>query len=223
MQMPEMDGVELSTAIKKEFPLLPIILLSSIGDETKTKYPFLFSSVLTKPAKQQHLGKLIQMALEKGNETSALPSQKVAAGILSADFALQYPLNILIAEDNLTNQLLIRKILERLGYSADLVTNGKQVIERLKVQDYDVILMDVQMPEMDGLEATKLIRSEFRTQPQIIAMTANAMVEDKEDCFKAGMDHYISKPLQLALLMDTLMQISRQQQAIEANDLQILE
>ena len=214
MQMPEMDGVELSTKIKRELPSLPIILLSSIGDETKTKYPFLFSAVLTKPAKQQHLGKLIQMALEQGKEASALPDQKVSAGVLSADFALQFPLNILIAEDNLTNQLLIKKILERLGYTADLVTDGKQVIERLKVQDYDVILMDVQMPEMDGLEATRIIRSELSSQPQIIGMTANAMVEDKEDCFKAGMDHYISKPLQLALLMETLTLASKQQQTV---------
>ena len=222
MQMPEMDGVELSRAIKKEHPSLPIILLSSIGDETKTKYPFLFNSVLTKPAKQQHLGKLIQMALEKGKEPIA-PTKAVAAGVLSADFALQYPLNILIAEDNLTNQMLIKKILERLGYVADLVSDGKQVIERLKVQEYDVILMDVQMPEMDGLEATRMIRSNFLNQPQIIAMTANAMVEDKEDCFRAGMDHYISKPLQLTLLMDTLMLVHQAQQAVTANDLQSIE
>ncbi|NEU07388.1 response regulator [Flavihumibacter sp. R14] len=218
MQMPEMDGVELSTVIRKEYPSLPIILLSSIGDETKTKYPFLFNSVLTKPAKQQHLGKLIQLALEKEQALSPQTKQ-FASGVLSADFALQYPLDILIAEDNMTNQMLIRKILERLGYKADLVTDGKQVIERLKVQNYDVILMDVQMPEMDGLEATRLIRSEFLRQPQIIAMTANAMVEDKEDCFRAGMDHYISKPLQLSLLMDTLILISQGQQATEVNDL----
>ena len=203
MQMPEMDGVEFSTAIKKMHPLLPIILLSSIGDETRTKHPLLFNAVLTKPAKQQHLGKLIQSVFErlKGPQIRV---EKPDQTLLTADFALQYPLSILIAEDNMTNQMLIRKILERLGYRADLVENGKDVIEKLKVQDYDVILMDVQMPEMDGLEATRLIRAEFSKQPQIIAMTANAMIEDKENCFKAGMDQYISKPLQFSLLMEAL-------------------
>ncbi|HEX9153129.1 MAG TPA: response regulator, partial [Flavobacterium sp.] len=96
-----------------------------------------------------------------------------------------------------------------------------EVIEKLKQNNYDVILMDVQMPEMDGLETTRAIRSQFDKQPKIIAMTANAMVEDKEDCFKAGMDYYISKPLQLALVMQTLKSASTGQLISETKDLYI--
>jgi CheY-like chemotaxis protein len=99
------------------------------------------------------------------------------------------------------------------------VSNGNEVIEQLQSNEYDVILMDVQMPEMDGLETARLIRATPGRQPQIIAMTANAMVEDKDDCFKAGMDYYISKPLQLSLLMDTLKLISQQQQILEAKEI----
>ena len=217
MQMPDMDGVQLSTVIKKLYPALPVILLSSIGDETKTKHPLLFNAILTKPAKQQHLGKVIQVAFEQTKEP-AVQSEKPVSAVLSADFALQYPLNILIAEDNPTNQLLIRKILERLGYIADLVTTGTEVIEQLKTHEYDVILMDVQMPEMDGLEATRLIRNKNIRQPKIIAMTANAMVEDKEECLKAGMDYYISKPLQLSLIMKTLGTVGEELKAAAIND-----
>lgn len=217
MQMPEMDGLELSTLIRKSFPSLPIILLSSLGDETKTRHPNLFNATVTKPAKQQHLGKLIQAAFE--NDQELIPQfQKPSPAVLSEDFALLYPLSILVAEDNRTNQLLIQRVLERLGYEADLVTDGKQVVARLQARDYDVILMDIQMPEMDGLEATKIIRANFSRQPKIIAMTANAMAEDKEDCFVAGMDHYISKPLQLNLLMETLIMVSNNQQSIEISE-----
>ena len=218
MQMPNMDGVQLSTIIRKSYPALPIILLSSIGDETKTKHPLLFNAILTKPAKQQHLGKLIQVAFEQIKDP-VVQSEKPVLSVLSADFALQNPLSILIAEDNPTNQLLIRKILERLGYQADLVRTGKEVIEQLKNREYEVILMDVQMPEMDGLEATRLIRKNNTRQPKIIAMTANAMVEDKEECLRAGMDYYISKPLQLSLIMKTLVIVSEEVKAAEVNDM----
>ncbi|MBC7743546.1 MAG: response regulator [Flavobacterium sp.] len=214
MQMPEMDGITLSARIKEAFPLIPIILLSSIGDETRSKHPELFVSVLTKPVKQQLLGKVIQLAFEK---EAIIPQVKYPLKTqLSADFALKYPLRILVAEDNVTNQMLICKILERLGYQTDVVINGKEVISRLQIQFYDVILMDIQMPEMDGLEATRLIRKEFVKQPQIVAMTANAMTEDKEACFASGMDQYLSKPLQISLLVKTLKTLSDVQKKTES-------
>jgi CheY-like chemotaxis protein len=106
-------------------------------------------------------------------------------------------LRILLAEDNAVNQKLALRLLERLGYQADLAENGREVLDALERQTYDVILMDVQMPELDGLDATRRIR-ESRTpgdQPHIVAMTANAMREDRDACIEAGMDDYVAKPI----------------------------
>jgi len=202
MQMPEMDGASLSKIIKRNHPSLPIILLSSIGDETKKKFPDLFASILIKPVKQQHLLRVIQKELLDIKETTvaAAPQQK----ILSEDFALKHPFKILVAEDNLINQKLIVRVLNKLGYQPVIADNGKIALEKLDKEFYEIILMDVQMPELDGLETTRLIRKNYKRQPKIVAMTANAMVEDREACLNAGMDHYISKPLKLQELIDFL-------------------
>ncbi|NEN88770.1 MAG: response regulator, partial [Okeania sp. SIO3H1] len=109
---------------------------------------------------------------------------------------------ILLAEDNPVNQIIAKKMLHRLGYTIEIVKNGLAAVEAVKNQFYDIILMDIQMPEMDGIEATHHIRQQFKNtestcQPWIIAMTANAMKEDRENCFKAGMNDYLSKPVQL--------------------------
>ncbi|WP_207532893.1 hybrid sensor histidine kinase/response regulator [Desertivirga arenae] len=206
MQMPEMDGVDLSKLIKKNYPSLPIILLSSIGDETKKKYPDLFASILTKPVKQQHLYKVVQKELSSAVELPvALPA---APKVLSEEFATKNPFKILVAEDNLVNQKLIVKVLNKLGYQPDLAENGRIALDMLDKEFYEIILMDVQMPELDGLETTRLIRKNFIRQPQIVAMTANAMVEDREECLKAGMDHYISKPIKLQELISYLEALS---------------
>ena len=117
------------------------------------------------------------------------------SGILTASFAEYYPLNILIAEDNIINQKLIERILHKLGYKTDTVSDGIQVFDLLVKKKYNVILMDVRMPEMDGFETTKLIRKMTIDQPYIIAMTANAMLSDKEDCLSIGMDNYLAKPM----------------------------
>jgi len=112
-------------------------------------------------------------------------------------------IKILIAEDNLINQKVTLKILEKLGLSADIASNGLQVIEKLKEEAYDLILMDIQMPEMDGLETTQIIREEMFSLikiPIIIAMTANAFKEDKERSLEAGMNDYLSKPIQKSIL-----------------------
>jgi CheY-like chemotaxis protein len=116
---------------------------------------------------------------------------------LGKDFAQAFPLRILIAEDNVINQHLIQQILSNLGYSSDSVENGKLAVEAVSGGDYDLVLMDVQMPEMDGLEATRTIRRSNIHQPAIIALTANAMQSDREDCLRAGMNDYISKPVRL--------------------------
>lgn len=204
MQMPGMDGVEFTRLLKQRRPLLPVILLSSMGDESRKKHPGLFVAVLNKPVKSSHLEKVIlsqfHFGPEKGHEKQE-SHQK-----LNNDFALSKPLDILVAEDNTINQKMILKVLEKLGYNAVVANNGRDAIQMLDEKFYDLILMDVQMPEMDGLECTRYIRENYERQPVIIAMTANAMVEDKDDCLKAGMNNYIAKPVKIDLLVEMLQQ-----------------
>lgn len=200
MQMPEMNGMELSLAIRKQHPLLPIILMSTIGDESSKKYPELFSSVVTKPIRHSILSQHMLSALLNRGEVSAA-DMAPAKPKLTTEFSKKYPLRILIAEDNRMNQKLAMRILGKLGYDPDIAENGKEVLEEVSKRNYDLILMDVQMPEMDGLEATRMIRVCLENQPVIIAMTANAMQGDREECFKNGMDDYISKPVNLEELV----------------------
>jgi CheY-like chemotaxis protein len=145
------------------------------------------------------------------------PGQTPAAGNmqngqvkLSADFAQQHPLHLLVAEDHLVNQQLVLKVLDLLGYKADLAENGKEAVDMVADQSYDIVFMDMQMPEMDGLEATRLIRANGQQQPVIIAMTANVMQSDQEECMQAGMDDFISKPLNLDDLVHMLGKWARQ-------------
>lgn len=202
MLMPDMDGIELTTIIKNKNPQLPVVLLSSRGDEAKTKFPGLFAAVLTKPVKQQQLGRVIQNSLQQNPEPEM--RQQAMPVLLSPEFAEKYPLKILVAEDNIINQKLILRILSKLGYQAVMAQNGLEVIALTELQTFDVILMDIQMPMMDGLEATQVIRSSKIEQPFIIAMTANAMPEDKEDCLRAGMNDYLSKPIHLESFLAAL-------------------
>ena len=202
MQMPDMDGCQLAQQMQKHYPELPIILLSSVGDERNKDYEGLFKSILTKPIKQEMLCKLIINEL-RGKSKHAAEIQPVKQK-LSIDFVKEHPLRILVAEDNLVNQKLTLKILSKLGFEADLAENGKVAVDMANQQTYDVILMDVQMPEIDGLEATRIIRQGMVIQPTIIAMTANAMKEDKDECLKAGMDDFLSKPVKLEELVNML-------------------
>jgi CheY-like chemotaxis protein len=204
MQMPDMDGLQLSQKIKSKYTL-PIILLSSIGDENKRKHPHLFSAVLNKPVKQQQLSRVVQSALRPESATAIVEETPNTKQTLTDDFAAKYPLRILLAEDNVVNQRLTIRVLSKLGYkNIDIAQTGLEAIEKFNEQFYEVILMDVQMPEMDGLEATRLIRLKQYHQPVIISMTANAMQDDREMCLKAGMDSYISKPIKLEELVGAL-------------------
>jgi len=207
MKMPELDGVELSRKIKEIDPMQPVILLSSIGDESQKKYGSLFAATLTKPVKQQQLLKVVQLQLKQQGQPLPAAENK-QANLLSEEFAVNHPLNILIAEDNLINQKLIIKVLNKLGYQPSLANNGQEVLEMLEKEEYEVILMDIQMPILDGLSATRKIRTEFNKQPVIIAMTANAMVEDKEECLSAGMNDYVSKPINMEELVRVLKETS---------------
>lgn len=206
MEMPEMDGVGLTKAVKSINPLIPVIMLSSIGDESRKKFPGLFAAILTKPVKQQYLFNSLQAALNLNNNNPLFEDK--SKQILSVDFAVQNPLKILVAEDNPVNQKLIQRILNKLGYEPGMVQNGVEALNELEKNDFDVVLMDIQMPEMDGLETTANIRKSSRPQPYIIAMTANAMSEDKEICQQAGMDNYIAKPMKLKEIIDMLKNVS---------------
>jgi signal transduction histidine kinase/CheY-like chemotaxis protein/ligand-binding sensor domain-containing protein len=207
-QMPHMDGIELATRLKAIHPDLPIILLSSMGDESRKLYADLFSSILTKPVRQQQLAQVVQQALKSHRTT--LPDVVAARpeSTFSLDFARQYPLRILIAEDNLVNIKLLVRVLTKLGYTPVVAHNGQEVLACL-ADGFDLILMDVQMPEMDGLEATRQIRRLPIPQPWIIALTANAMQEDRGLCLEAGMNEYISKPPKLDLLKQSFQQVSQ--------------
>lgn len=124
-------------------------------------------------------------------------SEKKLKHPVSPEFAKEYPMRILIAEDDQINQHLAVKMLNKLGYNPDIVSNGKEALEVVSEKNYDVILMDGLMPEMDGFEATRMIRLCLETQPVIIALTASTMYGDREKCLQAGMDDYISKPIDL--------------------------
>ncbi|RCH55433.1 histidine kinase [Mucilaginibacter hurinus] len=203
MLMPGTDGIELATAIKNSKNPVPVILLSSIGYENKRKHTELFSSILVKPARLQYLEKSLQSALLSNQDTNAAPDLKPAL-TLPEKFSEQYPLKILIAEDNVINQKLIERIMNKLGYKPTVVGNGLDALKIVNQEFFDVILMDVQMPEMDGLETTIRIRKTPGLQPYIIAMTANALESDTVECYKAGMDNYIAKPFNLEKLLNTL-------------------
>ena len=126
--------------------------------------------------------------------------------------ATRHPLRILLAEDNVVNQKLAMRLLQQMGYRADLASNGIEAIESVERQSYDVVLMDVQMPEMDGLEATRRIVARFPDgdRPRIVAMTANAMQGDREECLAAGMDDYVVKPVRVERLVEALLQVTPQ-------------
>jgi signal transduction histidine kinase/ligand-binding sensor domain-containing protein/DNA-binding response OmpR family regulator len=203
MQMPDMDGIMLSTQIKGISNSQPIILLSSIGNESKKLYPHLFNAVLTKPVKQQALYDVVQAELRK----ETLPEADKKKSLLSEQFALDYPFRMLVAEDNLMNQKLITRILNKLGYQPDLANDGQEVMNMMGKKQYDIILMDIQMPNIDGLEATRLIRKNYGAKTMILAMTANALTEDRDNCVNAGMDGYLSKPVNLELLIQALKEL----------------
>ncbi|HLY71298.1 MAG TPA: response regulator, partial [Puia sp.] len=203
MHMPGMNGLELARVIKKQYPKLPIMLLSSLGEDIGKGNNKLFNVVLTKPIKESFFRSSILKLLNGGAEQSGPVKNKNAQ--LPDNLAERYPCRILIAEDNLINQQLAIMVLTKMGYKPEIAENGREALAKQEQGNYDIIFMDMQMPEMDGLEATKTIRSQPGTQPIIIAMTANAMQGDRDDCLAAGMNDYICKPFrpqEIAVLLE---------------------
>lgn len=202
LKMPGKDGMELALEIKERYPRLPLILLSTIGAKGIKDHERLFSSVLTKPVKHQMLYKAISKVF---SEDKPVIKKEKATPALTNSFSLNHPLKILIVEDNAINLLVVVSVLRNLGYVPDTAANGVLALEALDRQEYDFILMDIEMPEMDGLEATARIRSSsIKIQPVIVALTANGMQDDRSFCIQAGMDDYLSKPFELETIIKIL-------------------
>ncbi len=205
MHMPEMDGLTLAGKIHAMRPALPLVLFSSLGRREVGDNEDLFEAYMGKPLRQSQLFDTLVGLLGDGDvpKQAAAPAKpKIDAGM-----AKRHPLRILLAEDNVVNQKLAMRLLQQMGYRADLASNGVEAIECVERQTYDVILMDVQMPEMDGLEASRRITAKWPAdkRPRIIAMTANAMQGDREACLAAGMDDYVTKPIRVDALVEALM------------------
>jgi CheY-like chemotaxis protein len=235
MQMPGMPGLTLAKELRKLVAELPIVMTSSLGvpmyaagdnrylydlpvvvtptpgasDQHEAVRQLGVKSIVFKPVKPSLLRAALLEHLDTSKASSAGGAhdepRKASEGI-DAEMGRRHPLRILLAEDNFTNQKVALRMLKRLGYEADVAVNGPEVIKMLNLQTYDVILMDVQMPEMDGLEATRQIRAELEPsiQPYIIAMTAAAMQLDREKCLEAGMDDFLAKPARLEDLAQAL-------------------
>ncbi|HYF12209.1 MAG TPA: response regulator, partial [Actinomycetota bacterium] len=199
MLMPGMDGLELATRIHRTIPSLPIVLASSLPRHDVSDDPrwseAAIAWVIVKPIKASTLHGAVATALDAGADTTAAPSDGDSA--LDPELASRHPLRILLTEDNVVNQRLALRLLEKLGYRADVAANGLEAIEAVDRQVYDLVLMDVQMPEVDGVEATRRIveTHPIDERPWIVAMTAEAMQGDREGFLAAGMDDYVAKPI----------------------------
>ena len=203
LHMPEMDGATLAREIRARRQVLPLVLCSSLGRPELESDGAVFAAQLAKPLKPSQLYDAL-LGIFAGQ--ARLTRSTEAPAELDPRMAERLPLRILLAEDNAVNQKLALRLLAQLGYRADVAGNGLEAIAALERQRYDVVLMDVQMPELDGLEAARAIcqrwtRSE---RPHLIAVTANAMQGDREQCLEAGMDDYISKPIRVPELVAAL-------------------
>jgi PAS domain S-box-containing protein len=197
MQMPEMDGLALTQEIRRfrDARVLPLVMLTSLGQREEDVHAGLdFAAHLTKPIKASQLYEALMRVFGEISEEVRPEEIGVARG---SEAPSRGPLQVLLADDNAVNQQLALVLLKKMGYRADVATNGAEVLEALSRRPYDVVLMDVEMPVMDGLEVSRRINQEWPAgqRPRIIAMTANAMQGDREACLAAGMDDYLSKPI----------------------------
>ena len=200
MRMPGMDGLELARRIAETRPHLPLVMLSSICRRPDAP-PGLLRASLSKPVKQTQLWRALVQALSL--QPDAPPKRTASA---AGSDGRRSALRILVAEDNMVNQHVLQQVLERLGYRADTVADGREALDALRSRPYDVVLMDVRMPEMDGLEATRRLRAEWppERQPRIIALTADVSPEQQQACLEAGMDDHLIKPVESEALARAL-------------------
>jgi signal transduction histidine kinase/CheY-like chemotaxis protein len=211
MQMPEMDGKSLGQKIKQDHDLKNtiLVLMTSMGKRGDAKQfeKIGFSAYLTKPVKQSHLYDCLATVTGIQKESDKEQSAAIVTRHTLAEDRKRN-VRILLVEDNAINQMVAVNILNKFGYNADAVANGQEAVKKLEIISYDIVLMDCQMPEMDGYEATRVIRNleskVLNHNIPVIAMTANAMKGDREKCIEAGMDDYIAKPVNPQELADML-------------------
>jgi signal transduction histidine kinase/DNA-binding response OmpR family regulator len=212
MLMPGMDGLDLAARVRERVPGLPVVLASSVGRRDVEADPRWGSAgigaVVTKPIKASPLHAAIASVLgvEVGDR-----AEEGAASLLDPELGSKHPLRILLAEDNVVNQKLAIRLLEKLGYRADVAGNGIEALQALERQPYDLLLTDIQMPEMDGVEATRRIIERWPEgeRPRIVAMTAEAMQGDRERFLEAGMDDYVMKPIRVEELVTAITRTPR--------------
>lgn len=211
MQMPSMNGRDLGKKIKssQEFSGISLIIMTSMGErgDARSFAEIGFDAYLTKPVKMNQLKNCLYKVSGRIKAPEKVSSNDIITKYSLLDDAVNET-RILLAEDNLVNQKVALGILNKIGYRADVVVNGKEVLDTLQNKDYDLVLMDCQMPEMDGYEATTIIRrkdTQVRNHEiPIIALTANAMPGDKEKCIETGMNDYLSKPVKPKELSEML-------------------
>jgi CheY-like chemotaxis protein/HPt (histidine-containing phosphotransfer) domain-containing protein len=206
MHMPEMDGVALARTIREHRTAvaLPLLLFTSLGRREAGAESVGFSAHLTKPIKPSQVFDALAGVL--AGQPTRVEKRTPSRLELDPEMAHRHPLRILLAEDNAVNQKLALRLLEQMGYRADVAANGLEAVAAVERQTYDLVLMDVQMPEMDGFEASREITRRWPgdERPRIVAMTANAMQGDRELCLASGMDDYMSKPLRVEELVAAL-------------------
>jgi PAS domain S-box-containing protein len=204
MQMPVMDGVQLGYKLKAldKGKDIPLIMLSSLGKLFAAPKD-IFAAEISKPIRFSELFELVKKTISEKKEILKKDSDHT----IDSNLAVKLPLRILLAEDNLINQKLVIQLLNKMGYHPDIAMNGAEAIKMIEKNRYDILFMDVQMPVMDGLEATQKIVTYWQKscRPHIIAMTANVMHGDREKCLDAGMDDYLSKPIKFNEVEETLM------------------
>jgi CheY-like chemotaxis protein len=206
--MPEMDGMTLAARLRRmpEGKNLPLVMLTSLGTGMSEAKELNLSALLSKPVKQAHLHKVLHEVLASTPSSTPAAAQTHTLAVVTPQSSEHPSMRILLAEDNLVNQKVATHMLARMGYAIDIANNGVEVLQAMQQTHYHIILMDVQMPEMDGLEATRLIFEQWPAgeRPYIIAMTAHALTGDAEKCLEAGMDDYVSKPVRRELLEEAL-------------------